>query len=103
MRRAGQDPHSRWRWLSPVGFAVAVTVAAPSPAAELAKPADRCAYMNHDSAAYKSCVLEVEAEKQKAAATAAASAAPPAPTPAAKPVAKPKHTPKTKPKVEPDA
>ena len=102
MRSAGYDPYSRWGWLTPVCLAVVVTVAAPSPAAEPAKPSDRCAYMNHDSKAYKSCVLEVEAEKQKTEAAAAA-APPPAPTlpPAPKPKLKPKHKPK--PKVEPNS
>jgi hypothetical protein len=83
-----------------IGAGFVVIVASPSNAAEPAKPFDRCAYMNHDSKAYKSCVLEVEAEKQKTEAAAVA-APPPAPTPAPKPRSKPKHKPK--PKVEPNS
>jgi hypothetical protein len=42
------------------------TVASASPAAEPARPYDRCAYMNHESKAYKLCVTEEVGAKEKA-------------------------------------
>jgi len=63
------------------GLALA-TVASPSAGAEPAKPYDRCAYMNHDSKAYKACMSEQAAAKQRADAAAPAVAKPkPSPKP----------------------
>lgn len=63
------------------GLALA-TVASPSAGAEPAKPYDRCAYMNRDSKAYKACISDEAAAKQKAE-------APPAPAPKPKPNPRP--------------
>jgi hypothetical protein len=70
---------TRRQWSASVAAAAGLalaTVASPSASAELAKPYDRCAYMNHDSKAYKACVSEQAAAEQKAEA-----APPPAPQP----------------------
>ena len=56
------------------GLALVVIASSPVAAAE---PYDRCAYMNHDSKAYKACVLEVAAAKQRADATPLPVAKPP--------------------------
>ncbi len=75
------NSYSVWgRWFAAsfaagAGLALA-TVASPSASAEPAKPYDRCAYMNHDSKAYKACVSEQAAAEQKAEA-----APPPVPQP----------------------
>jgi hypothetical protein len=50
---------------SVAGFAL-VSVASPPARAEPAAPYDRCAYMNHDSKAYKSCIADEAAAKQRA-------------------------------------
>lgn len=49
------------------GAALALTTAASPPArAEPAAPYDRCAYMNHDSKAYKACVADEAAARERA-------------------------------------
>lgn len=84
---AKPGPHSRWRgWLAAsvaaaVGLALAA-IASPSIGAEPAKPYDRCAYMNRDSKAYKACISDEAAARQKAEAA-------PAPVPKPKPDPRP--------------
>jgi hypothetical protein len=47
--------------------ALALAAAASPPArAEPAVPYDRCAYMNHDSKAYKACIADEAASRERA-------------------------------------
>jgi hypothetical protein len=84
LRHNSYSMRGRWFAASLVagaGLALA-TVVSPSVGAEPAKPYDRCAYMNRDSKAYKACLSEQAAAKQKAE-------APPAPAPKPKPNPRP--------------
>ena len=62
-----------------------VAVAAPRARAETATPYDRCDYMNHESKAYKACIVEVAQAKLRAEAAPVAPVPPPKPRPAAQP------------------
>ena len=66
------------------GAALALaTVASPPARAEPAAPYDRCAYMNHDSKAYKACIADEAAARERAQAA-------PVSVPKPKPEAQPK-------------
>ena len=66
------------------GAALALATVASRPArAEPAAPYDRCAYMNHDSKAYKACIADEAAARERADAA-------PLSVPKPKPEAQPK-------------
>lgn len=66
------------------GAALALASAASPPArADPAAPYDRCAYMNHDSKAYKACIADEAAARERADAA-------PVSVPKPKPEAQPK-------------